>query len=241
MRGREPLCRRRTVRRRKPLRGRRALRSRQSLRSRSAMTSRDDLLQAAREALFCERILAKSGDNVLRSTLTDASAVEAWSHYPHGDVFDPESGAQWYYHCHIPPFDGVEHGHFHCFLRPEGTQGPVHHLVAVGVDPFGKLHRLFTVNQWVVGDNWLNAEGTIPLLARFDVQMAKPSYLVNRWLSAVLRLYETEIAELVRERDLVLAAHPSGSAVLEDRSLEVTSSLAVDLAARLRELETATA
>jgi hypothetical protein len=192
----------------------------------------DDRSRALQEALFCERILAKSGENVLRSTLTDASSVDAWSHYPPGDIFDPESGAQWYYHCHVPSADGIEHGHFHCFLRPEGAKGPVHHLIAVGVDAHGRLHRLFTVNQWVVGDTWLGAEETISLLPRFDVQMPKPSYLVNRWLTAVVRLYEDEIAVLIRERDERLRTHvpPENIAVREDRSLEVTSSLRVDLA-----------
>ena len=150
----------------------------------------------------------------------------------------PESGAQWYYHCHLPPADDVEHGHYHCFVRPEGTKGPVHHLIAVGVDAHGRLHRLFTVNQWVVGDTWLDAEASIALLPRFDVQLAKPSYLVNRWLTAILRLYEAEIAELIRERDSVLAAHqpPAGTATHEDRGLEVTSRRSVDLAATARQL-----
>ncbi|WP_240230639.1 DUF6969 family protein [Devosia lacusdianchii] len=188
----------------------------------------EDQQRAAQEIAFCEAILAKSGENVLRETLRDAP-VEAWSHYPAGDVFDPNSGAQWYYHCHVPAADGVEHGHFHCFVRPEGAKGPVHHVVAVGVDAFGRLHRLFTVNQWVVGDNWLAAEPTIALLDRFDVQLAKPSYLVNRWLTAVLRRYEGEIAELIRERDRRLDAHvpPEGVTVREDRGLEVTSALVI--------------
>lgn len=197
-----------------------------------------DLARAAQEALFCERILAKSGENVLSATLVDAASVQGWSHYPASDVFDPASGAQWYYHCHVPSVDGIEHGHFHCFLRPGGANGPVHHLVAVGVNAYGALHRLFTVNQWVVGDTWLDAEQTVALLPRFDVQLAKPSYLVNRWLTAVLRLYEAEIAGLIRERDKVLAGHsaPAGVAVLDDRNLEVTSSLMVNLSERAREL-----
>jgi len=159
--------------------------------------------------------------------------VAAWSHYPVGDVFDPDSGAQWYYHCHLPPADDVEHGHFHCFLRPDGAKGPVHHLIAVGVDPYGRLHRLFTVNQWVVGDAWLPAEPTIALLPRFDVHHAKPSYLVNRWLTAVVRHFQPEIEELIRERDVVLAAHkpPQGIETHDDRGLEVTSSRLVSLTA----------
>lgn len=193
---------------------------------------------AVRQALFCEHVLAKSGSNVLLETLREAKSVAVWEHFPSGDVFDPETGAQWYYHSH-PPVEGqAEHGHFHCFVRPEGANGPIHHLVAVGVDAYGRLLRLFTVNQWVVGDNWLGAEATIALLPRFDLHFARPSYLVNRWLSAVVGLYAEEIRTLVRERDRVLAAHqPENDApARDDRALEVTSELGVDLrqmAARL--------
>jgi hypothetical protein len=197
----------------------------------------EERLRAAQEALFCESILAKAGDSVLKATLPEGTPVAAWAHYPPGDVLDPASGAQWYYHCHIPA-EGDEHGHFHCFVRPSGKDGPVHHLVAVGVDAFGHLKRLFTVNQWVVGDDWLDAEATIALLPRFDMQMPRPSYLVNRWLTAILGLYGDEIAELIRERDRVLAAHlpPTGVAALEDKQLEVTSQRNVDLNATARVL-----
>ncbi len=194
----------------------------------------EELAQAAREALFCESVLAKSGDNVLLETLRGAPSVAAWEHYPPGDVFDPESGGQWYYHCHSPSTDAREHGHFHCFVRPEGKDGPVHHLVAVGVDPFGKLIRLFTVNQWVVGDSFLPAARLVDLLPRFDMQMGRPNYLVNRWLTAVLALYREEIAALISGRDSALGAidAPPSPARIEDRSLEVTSTRDVDLLSR---------
>lgn len=198
----------------------------------------EDLQLAIREALFCEQILAKGGQNVVLETLRDAPSVELWTHYPPGDVYDPESRAQWYYHCHDTSADRGEHGHFHCFLRPEGPQGPIHHLVAVGVDAYGRLVRLFTVNQWVVADHRADAETLISLLPRFDMQMPRPSYLVNRWLSAILRAYAPEIRQLLRERDLTLASHrpPQGIEVLEDRALEVTSELRADLRARAAEL-----
>ena len=184
-----------------------------------------DTDRADEEIRFCEAILAKSGTNVLLETLRDAPDVEAWSHYPAGDVFDPDSGAQWYYHCHAPAGDEAEHGHFHCFVRPQGPDGPVHHLAAIGVTPHGKLHRIFTVNHWVVGDDWLGADETVPLLEKFDMQMARPSYLVNRWLTAIFVRYDAEIAGLIRQRDAVLAAHAAGdfTANLVDRSLEVTA------------------
>ena len=185
--------------------------------------------RALHEISFCESLLAKGGLNVLGETFRDTSEVAQWEHYPAGDVFDNESGAQWFYHCHAAKEGVVEHGHFHCFLRPQGIDGPIHHLAAVGVDAYGRILRLFTVNQWVVGDDWLDAEGTIGLLPRFDVQMPRPSYLVNRWLTAIFAAYEQEISELIRERDRVLAARgqlKDGDA-REDRALEVTSEISL--------------
>lgn len=181
--------------------------------------------RALAEIAFCEAVLAKGGLNVLSETFAGVDQIAAWDHYPAGDVFDPASNAQWFYHCHPAEAGAVEHGHFHCFLRPEGPGGPIHHLAAIGVDGQGQLLRLFTVNQWVVGDDWADAETSIALLPRFDMQMPRPSYLVNRWLTAIFAAYHDEIAHLIRERDRVLAAHrpPEGIATRADRDLEVTS------------------
>ncbi len=180
--------------------------------------------RALAEIAFCEAVLAKGGLTVLSDTFRGVDAIAAWDHYPPGDVFDPVSNAQWFYHCHPAEEGALEHGHFHCFLRPDGPGGPIHHLVAVGVDAEGRLLRLFTVNQWVVADDWADAQTTVGLLPRFDIQMPSPSYLVNRWLTAVLAAYEPEIVALIEERDRVLAARPGHrSAVFADRSLEVTS------------------
>jgi len=185
--------------------------------------------RALSEIAFCESVLAKGGLNVLAETLQGADSITAWEHFPPGDVYDPESGAQWYYHCHPAAEASVEHGHFHCFVRPSGPRGPVHHLIAVGMDTAGRLHRLFTVNQWVVGDDWADAGTTVRMLKRFDMQMPRPSYLVNRWLTAVLVAYETEIAALIEQRDAALAAHipPAGVFARDDRTLEVASELQI--------------
>lgn len=191
--------------------------------------SSDATDRARAEIAYCETILAKGGLNVLTETFRDANGVTAWEHYPAGDVFDAQTGAQWFYHCH-PAGDGAkEHGHFHCFLRPEGPEGPIHHLAAIGVDPHGRPLRLFTVNQWVVGDDWLGADALIPLIARFDVEMPRPSYLVNRWLTAMFSAHEGEIAALIQARDKKLAAHrpKTDVPVHQDRTLEVTSELAL--------------
>ena len=181
--------------------------------------------QALAEIALCESVLAKGGLTVLSDLFRGVPSIAAWDHYPPGDVFDPASNAQWYYHCHPATEDTVEHGHFHCFVRPQGPEGPIHHLLAIGVDAEGRLVRLFTVNQWVVGDDWADAETTIPLLPMFDMQMPLPSYLVNRWLTAIFVAYEPQIVELLRDRDRVLDAHvpQSDVTVREDRTLEVVS------------------
>jgi len=186
---------------------------------------------ALNEIAFCETVLAKGGLNVLSDTFRGVADIEAWEHYPPGDVFDPASNAQWFYHCHPAEEGNAEHGHFHCFLRPDGPEGAIHHLIAIGVDANGRLLRLFTVNQWVVGDDWADADRTLGLIGRFDMQMPSPSYLVNRWLTAIFVAYEEDIADLIRARDARLTAHvpPEGVAARDDRSLEVTSELHVAL------------
>ncbi|MSO89695.1 MAG: hypothetical protein EXQ89_06995 [Rhodospirillaceae bacterium] len=193
--------------------------------------------QAAREALYAEAILAKSGLSVAGALLAGVSEVVAWRQYPAGGVADPDSGAHCYYHAHEPG-DGPEHGHFHCFLRPSGADGPFHHLIAVAVDREGRLARLFTVNRWVTGEVWLPAAETIALLPRFDIQLARPDYLVNRWLTAVTRLYADEIANLLIQRDVTLAPilARNGDAALEDRALDVLSERPVSLSQTAREL-----
>ncbi|ENO84853.1 DUF6969 family protein [Thauera linaloolentis] len=199
-------------------------------------------LQAAREAQFCEHVLAKSASNVLLTTLGHGGAVEGWTHYPADDVFDPESGSLWYYHCHLPARDEREHGHFHCFVRPQGKDGPIHHLAGIGVDAAGKAYRLFTVNRWMTGDDFIEAERAGELLGRFDVHLDRPSYLVNRWVSAILRLYEADIRTLLWARARTLARHgrehgKTLAEVLDDRSLQITSEAFIDLHDTARALE----
>ena len=181
--------------------------------------------RARQEMAYCEAILAKSGSSVLLRILP-AQGLETWKHYPEKDAYDPASGAQWYYHCHMDSAALGEHGHFHCFVRPNGRDSAPCHLIAIGVDALGKPRRLFTVNQWVVGGEWRDADATNSLLERFNVEMAEPDYLVNRWLTALVTLYEEEIIALNRQRDAYLRSLGRSLAALhEDRSIEVLSSL----------------
>jgi len=190
--------------------------------------------QALAELRFCEAVLAKTGDSVLTRVLGTAPMIDAYAHHPAGDAQDTATGAVWYFHAHGPSDADdprAEHGHFHCFVRPDGAAGPIHHLVAIGVNALGQPLRLFTVNGWVTDDAPAPAETLIALLDRFDPHSARPCYLVHRWLAAMLRVHRPTIEKLIRQRARILARHGKLSAdPLQDRALEVTSQASVQVA-----------
>ena len=214
------------------------------------------MAEAGRELVEIHRILAKTNDNVVGELLRGEGTFYEWDHYPKGDVYDNETHGQYYYHAH--PFADrfeQEHGHFHTFLRPKGMprgikpapvpgfQPPkdpndaLSHLIAVSMDKMGFPFRLFTVNRWVTGEVWYKAEDVAALLDRFLIDRARPSWPVNRWITALLRLMKPQIVELLAMRDRTIAAwqenHPDVD-VFEDRDLEVTSYLDFSVEAQIR-------
>jgi len=231
-----------------------------------AEVPRADLLRmaaAAGEIAEVYRALGKTGDNVVGELLRNSGTFYEWDHYPPGDVFDHETSAQYYYHAHPPAqrFAG-EHGHFHTFLRPKGMpegvrpaplpdfEGPagdndaLSHLVAIAMTPAGSPFRLFTVNRWVTGETWYLADDVCRMQSRFAIGHARPSWPVNRWITAMLRLFEPQITALLRRRDRTIgdwqARHP-GSNVYEDRDLEVASCMDIDVAEQAVAVEQALA
>src|SRR5918995_388041 len=78
------------------------------------------MLAAGRDVLEWRRILTKTGDNVVGEVLEHEGQFYILDHYPKGDVFDPESHCQGYYHAHDKKDRPGEHGHFHTFLRGGG-------------------------------------------------------------------------------------------------------------------------
>ncbi len=100
--------------------------------------SRAELAQMERAAAVladCRERLAASRRTILAEIAPGAGGCEGkglvdWRHYPNGEVYDPASHAQYFYHTHPadrrPP---LEHGHFHTFLRAEGMPSGVVPLV----------------------------------------------------------------------------------------------------------------
>lgn len=209
------------------------------------------MAEAGQELVEIQRILTKTGDNVVGELLRDSDSFYEWDHYPKGDVYDRETHSQYYYHAHPPEerFEN-EHGHFHTFLRPKGMppgikpaevpqavmpedpDDALSHLIAVSMDNVGLPVRLFTVNRWVTGEVWYTAPDVAVLLECFKIDHARPSWPVNRWITALLRLFRPQIVELLEARDRSVAAwaqaHP-GIDIYEDRNLEVTSYLDISI------------
>ncbi|MCW5750724.1 MAG: hypothetical protein KIT81_06220 [Alphaproteobacteria bacterium] len=205
------------------------------------------MLEAGEEVLRCQEALARGGLNIVGEILRGQGTFFEWNHYPEGDVYDRESHSQYYYHSHRGEHD--EHGHFHTFLRRAGMPAGIEpapmpgrqhwpsgeeelsHLIAISMDTFGTPVRLFATNRWVTGEAWFRAEDVIRMLDRFSIAHAYPSWPVNRWLSSMIRLFQPQIAELLRERDRVIREWKRGEVdVLEDTALEVTGAhpIAVD-------------
>jgi hypothetical protein len=204
---------------------------------------------AGRTVAEVERVLAKTGDTLVGDVLRGQGTFYEWDHYPAGDVYDPASHAQYYYHAHAAGerFEG-EHGHFHTFLRPRGMppgcrpvrtpaevaahdpDAALSHLIAISMDRMGRPFRLFTVNRWVTGETWYAADDVVRMLDRFEIDTARPSWPVNRWIGALVRLFRPQAEALLAARDRRLAAwqaqYPDVDAY-EDRRLEVTSQVDV--------------
>ncbi len=208
-----------------------------------------DMLEAGRDVLECHRVLKKTNDNIVGELLRDAGTFYQWQHYPKGDVFDRDSHSQYYYHAHPKEQRPGEHGHFHTFLRASGMKKGVEpviydgdadwpvgsdalsHLVAISMDAKGFAIGLFTVNRWVTGEAWYAASDVCEMVDQFEIDHARPSWPVNRWVSGVVRLFKPLVKDLIVERDRVLderrATHDGD--VYEDKKLEVLSQASVSV------------
>lgn len=214
------------------------------------------MIMAAASITECERVLKKGGLNIVGEVLRGQGTFYEHDHYPADDVYDSETGSQYYYHAHR----GLtgEHGHFHTFLRQPGSgagqallsrsgRGPgcsaeddAVHLIGISMNAEGWPIGVFATNRWVTGGQWRRAPEILRILPRFKIDHAFPSWPVNHWISAMMILFRPHIEALLRHRDAVVAAHgrkhPDRNP-LEDRDLEVTGYLPIDVEAWIAEVE----
>jgi hypothetical protein len=216
------------------------------------------MAESGREVVECHRVLAKTGDNIVGEVLPEPGTFYEFDHCPKGDVFDPDSNAQFYYHAHR----GDEHGHFHTFLREAGMgtgmrpieqsdaeymaerDDTLSHIIAISMDSHGLPIGLFTTNRWVTADHWYAAADVKIMLDRFDIDLAHPSWPVNCWITGMLRLFRPQILELIDARDHVISDwrdnHP-GIDAFEDRDLDIPSQCEISIDDQIAAIEAALA
>ena len=202
----------------------------------------------------CYRVLAKTDDNIVGELLKGEETFYEWNHYPDGDVYDPGTHSQYYYHAHPAEERQGEHGHFHTFLRPDGMPPDIRpapvpdfeppedpddalsHIIAISMDRKGFPIKLFTTNRWVTGEVWYAAGDVCRLLHLFNIDHAQPSWPVNIWITNMLVLFRPQIKSLIHARDRVVSewqrSHPDEN-VYEARALEVASEVSIDVDAQL--------
>jgi hypothetical protein len=86
--------------------------------------------QAAAVIRECRAILDERGATILHEVAGGVGNIPEWRRYPDGEVFDPVSHTQFFYHSHPSAARAhqsgpAEHGHFHLFLRAEGMPSGV--------------------------------------------------------------------------------------------------------------------
>lgn len=82
------------------------------------------------------------------------------------------------------------------------------------------------------------------MIDRFKIEHAKPSWPVNLWMTAMLKLFRPQIEQLLRKRDTVLAKwkkeHPNED-VFELRELGIPSMMDISIDAQIDALQSALA
>ena len=164
--------------------------------------------------------------SVIKSCSGDLEIV-ANLHYPENDWKDLKNNSQCYYHCHRPEF---EHGHIHIFKKIN-NQSELTHLLAISLDPRGLPINLFTVNQWVVKDNWLPADQIIDLIKKFSFYESNADINFNKWIDNFMCFYFEKIKNIILERDVnIIKANLSLDQSLNNKSIEIASQIKIDWA-----------
>lgn len=189
-------------------------------------------------ALICVtalHALASKGLNTVTAILGNQAELMQWQHYPDSnDVFDRNSGSQYFFHCHSADARPVgEHGHFHLFghagyqsseTRPREQR--YSHLLGISVNAQGLPTRLFTTNRWVTDEQWLPGPQVLALIEAFCINKRQPSPALHQWLHGMLLLFRPQIERVIAQRDNWYTQATSKrpvEKVMEDRRTHIIS------------------
>jgi hypothetical protein len=152
----------------------------------------DAMAAAGRALTDCQRAMAAAGTSPLAAALQDAAPIYEWRHYPGGDIYDPVSHAQYFYHAH-PPGErkggegGDEHGHFHTFLRARGMPAGVRPLVmpefAVANNPAAPKAPLVPSAPEIAAGEEVEPWSHLVAIAMDATGAPRRFFTTNRWVT----------------------------------------------------------
>lgn len=180
---------------------------------------------------FIQEMGARRSNPVLE-LLRDMPAFVQGDKYPQAALAFGDDDWRSYYHSHpVADADVREHGHFHLFTR-KGNGWT--HLAALAMDLEGQPLRWVITNRWVTGSDWRDRNS---LLASINalVPSEEPDVL-RQWLVSLLKLYRTELGDLLEARDARITGLLQGRSidkVLDDRTLYELVCSPIDLTAKL--------
>ena len=180
--------------------------------------------------------LARRG-TTLMALATGGGRTRAFRPYPRPPIYDPRTGSLLAYHRHGDDVPWLrEAGHFHAVrilrVRPREERAT---LVAISMSRGGWPRALFTVNLWSWADRPQRASQLRAHVRRFRLRPRGRHARLARFANLVFRAYGPEIGWLQEEklRELArLRQKRPGRKVTADRSIDLLSSLTIDVRAR---------
>lgn len=196
------------------------------------MTARALDESAAQAALQRQLAWARRGTSALH-LLLQQRPLDAWQHYPQGDIIDTGAGWQLYAHAHpahhpLPPDMAAEAAHLHLFQR--SANGELAHLAGLALDARGQPLRWFTTNLWVTGGRWLDANASHDALLRASWRRGGRLSGVVAWVHDLIHAYRYPLGDLLQQRDAALQRRLAFTgqpmeAALQDRGVSLLSCL----------------
>ncbi|MGD8483475.1 MAG: hypothetical protein PVJ63_11735 [Thioalkalispiraceae bacterium] len=191
---------------------------------------------AANEIVACLQAMGEARSNPVLDILDPQQPFIENHKYPPGKL--TFAGSRWraYYHSHGEPYRlENEHGHFHIFYMLDQQQWT--HVAGLSMDRQGQPRQWFTTNRWVTDECWQDAE---VILQHVEAAAIEPAMKrVERWLLAMLHLYQDDITQLLQSRDQAIqqrSKQAARDAIFEDRDVYFFSESKIDLLNRLTEI-----
>jgi hypothetical protein len=163
---------------------------------------------AAIRVVTCLQMMGEQQSNPVLEILDPQQPFHEDQKYPENKLIFNNGEWRAYYHRHAPPY------------RFENSQG--------------QAQKWFVTNRWVTNEAWQDAGRFREFFSKEPED--KSILLVERWLLAMLMLFQEEIQSLLEQREQQvkkLAKQSSFNEVLEDRRFYILAEMDIQLQDKL--------